>query len=95
VKSLYDTSLKDICEMSSTNKSQNRREKNNSANHSLLSIKSYKTLYPQKSTALRNTHMFTLLLALFFNIQAGKSPVSMLSVKYLFSRIEMRVLENV
>lgn len=39
---------------------------------------------------LQITHMFTLLLALFFNIQAGKSPVSMLSVKYLFIKSEMR-----
>jgi hypothetical protein len=43
-------------------------------------------------TKLQHTHMFTLLLALFFNIQAGKSPVSILSVRYLIVlQIEMRL----
>lgn len=47
---------------------------------------------PIESTKLQNTHMFNLLLALFFNIQEGKSPVSILSVRYLkVLQIEMRL----
>jgi len=46
-----------------------------------------------RKVIIRHIHVY-LLLALLFNIQAGKSPVSMLSVKYLFSRIAVRILEN-